>query len=154
MPGILVVDDHLSIRFLLSTLVEKEGFLVCGEAVDGVDAIQQAKKLRPDLVLLDLAMPRLNGIETAAALRKMLPGVRLILFTLTVDGLAKALPPALGIDVVLSKEESLTKLTGHLKHLMPPTFPANQATTSLRKRNPPLHRVASASASNSKRTAS
>jgi YesN/AraC family two-component response regulator len=48
-------------------------FEVCGEAVDGYDAIQKAKELNPDLMILDLSMPQMNGIEAARVLKKILP---------------------------------------------------------------------------------
>ena len=127
MPGVLIADDVPNIRFLLRTLVESHGIQVSGEAENGVQAIEQAKKLQPDVVLLDLAMPMLNGIEVASILKKAMPNVRIILFTLHVDGLGKSLASMIGIDFVLSKEESISKLAEHLKRLMPPipTEPLN-----------------------------
>jgi DNA-binding NarL/FixJ family response regulator len=53
---VLIVDDHPSIRFLLRSSVETDHFTVCGEATDGVDGIEKADKLRPDLILLDFSM--------------------------------------------------------------------------------------------------
>ena len=55
---------------------------VCGDAVDGRDAIEKAAKLEPDLVILDFAMPRLNGLEAAARIRQLLPGVPIVMFTM------------------------------------------------------------------------
>ena len=130
MPGILIADDHPNIRFLLKTLVESRGFIVCGEAGSGIEVIDKAKQLQPDLVLLDLSMPNLNGIEAASILKRTLPNVRIILFTLKVDGLGKALATAVGIDFVLSKEESLEKLAEHLKRLMPPGLPSGKIDPS------------------------
>jgi chemotaxis response regulator CheB len=60
------VDDHAYVRKIVSNFLESESsFEVCGEAVDGYDAIQKAKDLNPDLIILDLSMPRMNGIEAA-----------------------------------------------------------------------------------------
>jgi DNA-binding NarL/FixJ family response regulator len=120
MPGVLIADDNPNIRQLLRTFVETQtGFKVCGEVGNGADVLDKAKELQPDVVLLDLAMPQLTGIEAASVLKRSLPNVRLILFTMKVDGLGKTLATALGIDFVLSKEESITKLVDHLKTLMP-----------------------------------
>ena len=68
----------LAVRGLLRGLSE---FEVSGEAVNGQEAIDLAVRLRPDLVILDLSMPVMNGLEAAPLLRKMLPDVRLLLFT-------------------------------------------------------------------------
>ena len=77
---ILIADDSQTIRSVLRTFLEsREGFEVCGEAVDGVDAIEKAKELRPDLIILDLAMPRMNGAAAASVLKRMMPKVPIIL---------------------------------------------------------------------------
>jgi chemotaxis response regulator CheB len=63
---ILLADDNDAIRTALRVPVAKEENLrVCGEAVDGLDVIEKTKKLRPDLVLLDVSMPKLNGVAAA-----------------------------------------------------------------------------------------
>src|SRR6267378_7906120 len=65
---ILVIDDGDSVRDIIGIFLEHAGFEVCGEAADGVEGIEQAKKLKPDLIVLDLAMPRMNGAEAASVL--------------------------------------------------------------------------------------
>jgi chemotaxis response regulator CheB len=71
---ILIVDDLPEMRKLIRTYIEEEtGFCVCGEAIDGLDAIDKAQNLRPDLIILDASMPRMNGIEAAPKLKKLLP---------------------------------------------------------------------------------
>ena len=60
----------------------KTGFEVCGEAASGLDAIQQAKELRPDIVVLDLRMPDMNGLQTAPVIKRALPSVVILLFTI------------------------------------------------------------------------
>jgi CheY-like chemotaxis protein len=67
-PRVLVVDDSEVIRELISVNLELEGFEVC-TAEDGQDALDRIGQIRPDLVTLDVVMPRLNGFETAARLR-------------------------------------------------------------------------------------
>ena len=58
---ILIVDDHANVRKIIRDFLENEsGFEVCGEAVDGYDAIQKAKELNPDSIILDLSMPQMN----------------------------------------------------------------------------------------------
>lgn len=63
---ILIVDDGDSVRDIIRIFLEKEGFQICGEAADGVEAIEKAKTLRPDLIVLDLAMPGMNGVAAAS----------------------------------------------------------------------------------------
>jgi len=64
----LVVDDHPSFRKTARVLLESEGFQVVGEAADGASAIEAAKTLRPDVVLLDIVLPDIDGFEVAARL--------------------------------------------------------------------------------------
>ena len=118
MLDILIAEDNPNLRQLLRTFVETQGGCrVCGEAGSGADAVEKAKRLTPDVVILDLAMPMLNGIEAASVLKRAMPSSRVVLFTMKVDGLGKTLAKAIGIDFVLSKEESIHKLADYLKSL-------------------------------------
>jgi DNA-binding NarL/FixJ family response regulator len=64
---VLIVDDHPSFRASARVLLEAEGFDVIGEAADGTSGIAEAKRLRPDLVLLDVQLPDIDGFEVAAS---------------------------------------------------------------------------------------
>src|SRR5258708_17530383 len=79
---VLVIDDGDSVRDIIGIFLENTGFEVCGEAADGVEGIEQAKKLKPDLIVLDLAMPRMNGVEAASVLNQTMPRVPIVLLTL------------------------------------------------------------------------
>ena len=80
---ILIADDSKTIRTLIRAFIEnRAGFEVCGEAVDGVEAIEKAKELQPDLIILDLAMPRMNGAAAASVLKRRMPKIPIILFTM------------------------------------------------------------------------
>jgi DNA-binding NarL/FixJ family response regulator len=68
---VLIVDDHPSFRASARTLLESEGYSVVGEAENGATALESAKELRPDLVLLDVQLPDLDGFEVAAQLAKL-----------------------------------------------------------------------------------
>jgi DNA-binding NarL/FixJ family response regulator len=117
--GILIVDDNPSIRYLLRVYVEsKTGFAVCGEAGHGVEAIEKARELQPDLIILDLSMPVMNGAEAAVVLKRTMPQVKIILFTMHADHVGKALGAAVGIDLTLSKSDGLLKLDEHVKTLL------------------------------------
>jgi DNA-binding NarL/FixJ family response regulator len=116
--NILIVDDSDITRKIIRLFLEIQiGFEVCGEAVDGLDAIEKAKKLKPDLILLDLAMPRMNGIEAASVIKGMMPQVSIVLFTMYKETVGKAIASAVGIDAVLSKLDGGWKLLEYVQTL-------------------------------------
>ena len=83
---VLVADDHTIIRSGLRLLLERQpGFEVIGEAVDGRQTVELAESLRPDVVVLDIAMPNLNGIEAAKQLAAKLPKVSVIVLSMHAD---------------------------------------------------------------------
>jgi DNA-binding NarL/FixJ family response regulator len=116
MKKILLVDDIDAVRKALRRELERAGFNVCGEAADGVQAVAQAKELRPDLILLDRSMPMLDGIGAASVLKKELPGVAIILFTLYGEP-SRADILAIGIDMVLAKTDGIDSLVRHINEL-------------------------------------
>jgi CheY-like chemotaxis protein len=78
---ILLVDDSAVIRAATRHFLDSQpGFSVCGEAIDGLDALEKAQNLNPDLIILDLAMPRMNGLQAARKLRALMNNVPIILF--------------------------------------------------------------------------
>jgi NarL family two-component system response regulator LiaR len=80
--GVLIVDDHAVVREGLRTFLElQEGIRVIGEAGDGEEAVRQAEALHPDVVLMDLVMPRLDGVGAMRELRRRLPATRVIVLT-------------------------------------------------------------------------
>jgi NarL family two-component system response regulator LiaR len=83
---VLVVDDHAVVREGLRAFLElQDGIEVVGEAADGEEALAAADRLRPDVVLIDLVMPRLDGVSALRALRERLPAVRVIVLTSFLD---------------------------------------------------------------------
>jgi CheY-like chemotaxis protein len=124
---VLIADDSTSVRLSVRLLLEgRHAEIVVREAIDGLDAIQKAKKSKPDLILLDLAMPRLNGAEAATVLKNDLPKTPVILFTLT-DMRPDALCEALGVDFI-SKVDGIPKLLERVDALLPPIPPDQGAT--------------------------
>jgi len=79
---ILIVDDHGAVRHAIRSLLEsRSDYFVCGEAVDGVDAVEKTKQLRPDVVLMDISMPRMDGLEATRILRREFPESDVIIVT-------------------------------------------------------------------------
>lgn len=79
---VLIADDHeLVRRGLRSLLASRPGWDICGEAKDGVEAIEMTKRLEPDLILLDVTMPRLNGLEAARVIRKEVPHTQILILS-------------------------------------------------------------------------
>jgi DNA-binding NarL/FixJ family response regulator len=116
---VLIADDSPTIRTLIRTFLESQaGVGVCGEAIDGVDAIEKAKELKPDLIVLDLAMPRMNGAEAASVLKRLMPDVPIILFTMYEDLMVKSRAAAFGVDLVLSKPDGISQMVEHVQHLL------------------------------------
>jgi CheY-like chemotaxis protein len=79
---VLVVDDNEVVRKAIETAFLSDGFNTCVEARNGAEAIEVAKQCQPDLIILDLSMPVMNGLEAAPILRKMFPQVPIFLFSL------------------------------------------------------------------------
>jgi DNA-binding NarL/FixJ family response regulator len=83
MARILIADDHAMMRKGLRTAIEPHpGWEVCGEATTGLEAFEQTKLLNPDLVILDVSMPILNGLEVAHRISMSMPAVKILLFTM------------------------------------------------------------------------
>ena len=78
---ILLIDDHQLVREGLRALLEREQFTIVAEAADGRDAIQHARTLRPEIALIDLSMPKLNGFDAAQEIRRASPSTKVIALT-------------------------------------------------------------------------
>ena len=80
---ILIADDHAVVRTGLRTLLEsRDGWHVCAEAVDGRDAVEKATKLKPDIAVLDIGMPLLNGVDAARRIHKASPSTQILILTM------------------------------------------------------------------------
>jgi NarL family two-component system response regulator LiaR len=79
---ILIADDHAVVREGLRALIDVEpGMALVGEAADGIEAVQKARSLQPDVILLDLVMPRMGGIEAIGEIKRENPGARILVVT-------------------------------------------------------------------------
>jgi DNA-binding NarL/FixJ family response regulator len=94
---------------------------VCGEALDGNQAVDAAVALKPDLILLDYKMPNKNGIEAASELKQKLPETPIVLFTLYKTDQLESEARAAGVDAIVGKEEGVIKLLNAIgEELAPP----------------------------------
>jgi CheY-like chemotaxis protein len=105
--SIFIVDDSSDIRAGIRRQLEVSGFEVCGEAGDGIDALDKLSRLRADLIILDMSMPRMNGVDAARQLKHMCPNVPVILYTAFADVFRRkqALPE--GVSEIVAKGENL-----------------------------------------------
>jgi DNA-binding NarL/FixJ family response regulator len=115
---ILVVDDNAPIRGLVRTFIEsRPGLEICGEATDGLEGIEKSRELKPDLIVLDFLMPRMNGLQTALILHEIVPNTPIILFTFYKDAVPKDLAQAAGVASILSKTDQLASLADEVQRL-------------------------------------
>ncbi len=116
---IMVVDDNPAIRRALKNILEfTPEWEVCGEAADGRDGIEKAKMLSPDLIVMDLSMPVMNGLEAARILHEIMPSVPLILCSLHTDRVLQREATAAGITTVFSKAENMQTLISKARELL------------------------------------
>ncbi|HSC92320.1 MAG TPA: response regulator transcription factor [Gaiellaceae bacterium] len=111
MIRVLLVDDHEVFLEGLALLLAKDPRLeVAGTATNGADAVQLAELLRPDVVLLDVVMPGMDGFEAAERLRRSLPEAGVVLISGLEEDAAAARAAALGVDAFLTKAEAVARL--------------------------------------------
>ena len=115
----LTVDDNAFVREALCEMFKRErDFDICGEAENGRDAIEKAKQLRPDLVVLDLSMPVMNGLEAARVLKRLMPNVPLIMYSAFGDRYVQQQASLIGVSSIISKSEPATHVVGTARSLL------------------------------------
>ncbi len=117
--SVLVVDDNAVIRQAVCELFTREGdFEVCGEAENGRDAVEKALQLNPALIVTDLSMPLMNGLEETRILKKLMPGIPIIIYTAHNDPFVDKEALAEGAAAVVSKSDSIAVLIGKARALL------------------------------------
>jgi len=120
---IVIADDHPLVREGLRTLLELQpGFTVVGEAGDGLDAVRLTKDLRPDVLLLDLAMPRMNGLDVLKALADTAAEVRTVLLTAAIEREETVQALRFGARGVVLKESATQMLYKCIRAVMAGEF--------------------------------
>jgi len=118
MTRVLIADDNQDVRKTLRSFLDAmSGVEVCGESRSGYETIEAALSLKPDLIVLDVVMPKLNGIETASILKKVLPATKIVLFTMY-DDYVQGLASTAGVDLVVSKPDGIAPLIGAVKTVL------------------------------------
>jgi CheY-like chemotaxis protein len=143
MPArILVVDDYPVMRKTICNLLHSHSLDVCGEAEDGQEAIERVKQLRPNVVLLDINMPKMNGIQAAFEIRQLSPATK-ILFLSVHECSAEAMSAirVLGAAGFVAKSEAGTELIRALNRLFPnkAAIPEGESTLFANPRRAPRY---------------
>jgi DNA-binding NarL/FixJ family response regulator len=115
---VLIVDDYPAVRKTLRSLLEKSSSVVCIEAVNGLDAIAKAEVSHPDLIILDLGMPEMNGFEAATVLHNRMPQVPLFMFTSHDSPTVESKAALVGIRAVFSKYTGINALMARVRELL------------------------------------
>jgi DNA-binding NarL/FixJ family response regulator len=119
--SILIADDSLFIREALCNVFEREeDFDVCGEAKNGEEAVEKARELHPDLILLDLSMQVMNGLDATRALKRLMPEVPVIVFTAYSGPSTEIEAHAAGASALVSKFEHVSVLLGRARSALDP----------------------------------
>ena len=117
--SVLIVDDSAYVREALCELFKREeDFEVCGEAENGKDGIKKPQELHPDLIVLDLLMPVMNGLGAARVLKRLMPAVPLIMYSAFGDKFAEHQAQLIGISEVVSKSEHASVLIHKARGLL------------------------------------
>jgi DNA-binding NarL/FixJ family response regulator len=119
--SILIADDSLFIREALCNLFEREeDFDVCGEAQNGKEAVEKARELHPDLILLDLSMQVMNGLDATRVLKRLMPEVPVIMFSAYCGPSTEEEVRSAGASALVSKSEHVSVLLGKARSALEP----------------------------------
>jgi DNA-binding NarL/FixJ family response regulator len=107
---VLIVDDHEALRAGVRSVLEARGIEVCGEATNGQEALAKAIQLRPDLIILDITMPVLDGFSAAREISKRLPGVGILLLSMHESASMVNIAKSSGARGYVAKSEGIARL--------------------------------------------
>jgi DNA-binding NarL/FixJ family response regulator len=134
---ILVADDNETVRKVIAALLQSNGFTVCAEAIDGEDAVTKAMEPKPDLIVIDLVMPSLNGLGASAKISELLPGVPIVLYTLHATSNLELEAKKNGISRVVPKSEGHS-IVSHIRQLLDSDGSSLKSPLPSASENPPL----------------
>lgn len=119
--SVLIADDNALVRQRLGELFRREpDFEVCAEAENGREAIEEAHESNPDLIVLDLSMPVMNGLDAARVLKQLMPEVPIVMFSAYDDSFTEKEARFAGVSVLVSKFADISALVGIARTLVYP----------------------------------
>ena len=121
---VLVVDDHPAARRTARALLEDVGMnlaVVCGEAENGKLALEKVRRLQPDIVLLDIAMPEMDGVQAAYEIRRIAPNAKIIFFTVNDSPEAASAAKILGVEALVPKSSPARVLVSTIQKIVTAT---------------------------------
>ena len=117
--SVLIADDNAFVRRKVGELFRREpDFEVCAEAENGKQAIEEACEWQPDLIVLDLSMPVMNGLDAARVLKRLMPEVPIVMFSVYADSFTETEARSAGVSVLVSKFEDISALIGIARNLV------------------------------------
>ena len=117
--SVLIADDNAFVRQRLGELFNREpDFQVCAVAENGRKAIEEAEESHPDLILLDLSMPVMNGLDAARALKQLMPKVTIVMFSVYSDSFTEKEAHSAGVSALVSKFEDTSALVRKVRNLV------------------------------------
>jgi len=117
--SVLIVDDSAAIRKIVCELFTREGdFEVCGAAENGQQAIDMAQRIKPALIVTDLSMPVMNGLDETRILRKQMPEIPVILYSAHIDAFVEKEALAAGASAVVPKSDVVDLLIARSRKLL------------------------------------
>jgi DNA-binding NarL/FixJ family response regulator len=118
---VLIADDNPFVRHGLCEFFDREeDFYVCGQAENGREAVEKAEALHPDLILLDLSMPLMNGLDATRALKRLMPEVPVIMYSAHSDSFTEKEARSAGVSALVLKSEHISVLLGKARIALEP----------------------------------
>lgn len=115
---VLIVDDQVRLLHSLRALLHSAEWSVCGEASDGVEAVAKAKSLRPDLIIMDISMPRMDGVEATQIIRREVPEAKVLILSQNEPEILCEQAAAANAHGFISKSDVSGNLLGLMKRIV------------------------------------